>query len=95
VQRVFWAVAEGAVAATLLVAGGLDALQTASITTALPFACVLLVACVGLVKGLRAEGLTDRPTQHLAPDVTRHPDMSPSAASAEPEAAQPEEATTG
>jgi choline/glycine/proline betaine transport protein len=93
-QRVFWAVTEGAVAATLLVAGGLDALQTASITTALPFACVLLVACVGLVKGLRAERLGARPSQHLAPGVSRQPDMSPSASSAEPSSSRPEEPKT-
>jgi len=55
VQRVFWAVTEGAVAAVLLLAGGLSALQTASITTALPFTGVLLIMCYGLWKGLRAE----------------------------------------
>jgi choline/glycine/proline betaine transport protein len=54
-QRVFWAVTEGTVAAVLLVAGGLSALQTASITTALPFTAVLLIMCYGLWKGLRAE----------------------------------------
>jgi choline/glycine/proline betaine transport protein len=51
-QRVFWAVAEGAVAAALLVAGGLTALQTAAITTGLPFAIVLLGMCYALHKGL-------------------------------------------
>lgn len=55
VQRVFWTFAAGAVAAVLLVAGGLNALQTATITTALPFAGVLLVACYGLWRGLREE----------------------------------------
>ena len=54
-QRVFWAVTEGTVAAVLLLAGGLSALQTASITTALPFTAVLLFMCYGLWKGLRAE----------------------------------------
>ena len=58
-QRVFWAVAEGAVASVLLVAGGLSALQTASLTTALPFAAVLLVMCYGLWRGLRADRLDD------------------------------------
>ena len=41
-QRIFWAVLEGFVAAALLIAGGLIALQTAAITTGLPFAFVLL-----------------------------------------------------
>ncbi len=51
-QRVFWAVMEGCVAAALLVAGGLVALQTAAITTGLPFAIVLLGMCYALHKGL-------------------------------------------
>ncbi len=51
-QRIFWAVLEGLVAAALLVAGGLVALQTAAITTGLPFAIVLLGMCYSLHKGL-------------------------------------------
>jgi choline/glycine/proline betaine transport protein len=51
-QRIFWAVSEGMVAAALLVAGGLTALQTAAITTGLPFAIVLLGMCYALHKGL-------------------------------------------
>lgn len=56
-QRIFWAVTEGLVAAVLLLAGGLTALQTASIAGALPFVIVMLVVCFGLLKGLRMEGL--------------------------------------
>ncbi|MCI2417652.1 BCCT family transporter [Saccharopolyspora sp. K220] len=57
IQRVFWAVLEGAVAAVLLLAGagGLLALQTAAITTALPFSVVMLVMCYGLVRALYAD----------------------------------------
>jgi choline/glycine/proline betaine transport protein len=55
VQRVFWAVTEGAVAAVLLVGGGLSALQTASITTGLPFAVVLLLMCYTVYLGLNTE----------------------------------------
>jgi len=44
VQRVFWARTEGAVAAVLLVGGGLTALQAASIATGLPLRRVLGVA---------------------------------------------------
>ena len=36
-QRVFWVVIQGVIASVLLLAGGLGALQTASITSALPF----------------------------------------------------------
>lgn len=54
-QRVYWAVLEGVVAAVLLLAGGLQALQTAAITTALPFCVIIIFMCVALVVGLRAE----------------------------------------
>lgn len=56
-QRVFWAVAEGTVAAVLLIGGGLQALQTASIVTGLPFAFILLFMCYSLYQGVREEYL--------------------------------------
>jgi choline/glycine/proline betaine transport protein len=55
--RVFWGFAIGAVAAVLLYAGGLKALQTASIVAALPFSFIVIMATYGLVKSLRAEPL--------------------------------------
>lgn len=51
-QRIFWALAEGGVAAVLLIGGGLQALQTATIVTGLPFAIILIVMCFSLYKGL-------------------------------------------
>ncbi len=54
-QRVFWAVTEGAVAGVLLIGGGLGALQTAAITTGLPFAIILFLMAYSLLKGLREE----------------------------------------
>ena len=54
-QRIFWALAEGAVAAVLLIGGGLKALQTAAITTGLPFAIILIIMIWSLMKGLRGE----------------------------------------
>ena len=53
--RLFWAVTEGLVASALLLAGGLVALQAASITVALPFTLILILACVSLLKALRRE----------------------------------------
>jgi len=55
VQRIFWALTEGAVAAVLLIGGGLTALQTASVTTGLPFAVILLVMVYTLYLGLDRE----------------------------------------
>lgn len=55
-QRVFWASTEGVVAAALLLAGGLGALQTATILSALPFAIIMLIAAVGMWRALIIEG---------------------------------------
>lgn len=54
-QRVFWAVTEGLVAAVLLLIGGSEALsilQTAVITTGLPFAIIILIVSFVLIKEL-------------------------------------------
>lgn len=55
-QRIFWAIAEGAIAIALLYGGGAEALKTiqaGSVSTGLPFTVVLLVMCVSLWLGLR------------------------------------------
>lgn len=52
VQRVFWAVSEGAVASVLLLAGGLSALQAAAVVAGFPFAIVILLIVIGLFKAL-------------------------------------------
>ena len=54
-QRIFWATLLGTVAAVLLLAGGLKALQTASIVSALPFAVIMLIATVGMWRALIIE----------------------------------------
>ncbi len=54
-QRVFWASTEGAVAAVLLIGGGLGALQAAAISTGLPFVIILLIMCYSLKQGLNRE----------------------------------------
>ncbi len=46
---------EGAIAAVLLLGGGLKALQTASITAGLPFTIVLLIMIYSLYKGFNEE----------------------------------------
>ena len=59
-QRIFWASLEGIIAAVLLLGGGLKALQSAAISTGLPFALVLIVMCYSLILGLSRE-LKDKP----------------------------------
>lgn len=54
-QRIFWALSEGAVAATLLIGGGLAAMQTAAISAGMPFTILVLIMCFSLYKGLKSE----------------------------------------
>ncbi|HPG22601.1 MAG TPA: BCCT family transporter, partial [Amaricoccus sp.] len=54
-QRVFWCLLEGLVAIALLLGGGLAALQSMAVATGFPFAVLLLLMCVAVWMGLRAE----------------------------------------
>jgi BCCT family betaine/carnitine transporter len=51
-QRVFWLLIVGAIATTLLLVGGLTALQAAAITAGLPLALVMLAMCIGVFRGI-------------------------------------------
>jgi len=53
--RLFWGILEGVLAAVLLLAGGLRALQTGSITLGLPFCIIVILMCFSLLRGLRQE----------------------------------------
>ncbi|MFU0842790.1 MAG: Choline transporter [Burkholderia sp.] len=57
IQRVFWALVPGLAAAVLLKAGGLQALQTMTLVSALPFALVLIAALCGLIRSLRCDDM--------------------------------------
>lgn len=59
--RITWGIAEGAIAAVLLLAGGLAALQTAVIIAGLPVALLLVAIMAALLKGLRNERQAPRP----------------------------------
>ncbi|GLX84561.1 choline transporter [Thalassotalea loyana] len=56
-QRLFWAICVGVVAGALTIVGGLEALQTMTIASALPFSIVLLIGCYGLGKALQVESV--------------------------------------
>lgn len=58
-QRAFWAILEGVLASVLLLAGGLGALQTMTIASALPFAIIMIIAAIGLWRALIIEGHRD------------------------------------
>ena len=73
-QRTFWVVTEGAVAAVLLLAGGLTALQTAAIVSALPFAIIMLISMFGMWRALRIEGHRNQSLykdNHLPPHLLK------------------------
>lgn len=58
-QRVFWASLQGVLASALLIAGGLNALQAMSITSALPFAIIMVLSAIGMWRALVIEGHRD------------------------------------
>lgn len=68
-QRIFWAIMEGVVAATLLLAGGLEALQTMTIASAFPMMIMILIGSVALFKSLRADSLLSNSVQNHVPSI--------------------------
>ncbi|MEM9694977.1 MAG: BCCT family transporter, partial [Myxococcota bacterium] len=83
-QKIFWATTEGVLASVLLLAGngGLKTMQTAAISTGLPFAVVLLVMCWSWVKALRSDPAvtkTRTPQKQTASLVPKRPKVGPDA----------------
>ena len=64
---VFWGATIGAVAAVLLLSGGLQGLKNATIIVALPFVIVMLALCVALMKELMQD-----PASHPLRHQLRH-----------------------
>jgi len=54
-KQFIWGIVQALLATSLLLAGGLQALQTASVAAAFPFIFVMLLAIVSLVKALKEE----------------------------------------
>ncbi|GAL15467.1 high-affinity choline uptake protein BetT [Vibrio astriarenae] len=54
-QKVFWCLSFGGVVVTLILGGGMNALQAMTVSTGFPFAIVMLIAVVSVLKGLRSE----------------------------------------
>ena len=59
--RLLWCVLEGGVAAGLLLAGGLKAIQMASIAAGLPIAILMMVMSYTLIRSLRQESFSGQP----------------------------------
>ena len=65
-QRVFWAVSEGVVAATLLLMGGLTAIRNAAISLGLPMSFVLVAATIALTRSLYNDPMARRAARAVA-----------------------------
>lgn len=61
IVKMTWGVLMSAIAAVLLYAGGLEALQSASLVSALPFGLFLIIMLFAMVKMLKKEPITVRP----------------------------------
>jgi len=66
--KLTWGVIMGALAAILLVAGGLDALQNGAIVAATPFVILMLVMCWALMKAMSEDAAT-APELQAGPEV--------------------------
>ncbi|WP_170765629.1 BCCT family transporter [Ruegeria lacuscaerulensis] len=70
-QRIVWGAAQGLVAAVLLMAGGLSALQTAAIAAALPISVLVVLMAWGVFKSLMQDpAAVSEPKKQTAPDGT-------------------------
>lgn len=74
-QKVFWAFMEGAIAIALLVGGGLTALQSASISTGLPFAVILVFVSLSLRKALKQDNQLKEPEHSNTNQNTKDQNM--------------------
>ncbi len=68
-QRLYWCSLEGLIAAALLLAGGLTALQTMTLVSALPFSVILLLLAFGLLRGMKADVARREEQRYARPAV--------------------------
>ncbi len=69
-HRVIWGAAQGLVAAVLLFAGGLAALQTAAIAAALPISVLVVMMAWGVIKSLMEDPSAAKSGADVSPDGT-------------------------
>lgn len=62
--RIFWALATGLLTLAMLLVGGIDTLQDATVVMGLPFSIVMMLLMIGLYKALHTDVLTVADNQH-------------------------------
>lgn len=74
-QRMFWTVLIAVLSIMLLMVGGLSALQSATIMSALPFTLIMLLICWGLLKALRLDVIKMQALQdaRITPRAVKNP----------------------
>lgn len=55
-KKIVWGILLAAIAYVLLITGGIKSLQIASIVAAFPFAFIMVLVCINLIKELKKEG---------------------------------------
>ncbi len=55
-KKIAWGILQAAIAYVLLITGGIKSLQVASIVAAFPFAFIMVLVCMNLIKELKKEG---------------------------------------
>ena len=65
--RIFWAVTTGLLTLSMLVVGGITALQSATIIMGLPFGFVMILVMIGLYKALRVEAIREDSQRYSLP----------------------------
>ncbi len=86
--KLTWGLIIALFASVLLYAGGLNALQTATITAAVPFSIVMMCICVSLMKSLRAE-FDETPAEPSGPETSEAAEEAPVGGASQPTAAAP------
>ena len=76
-NRVMWCILEGAIAGSLIVAGGLSAIQLASIVVGLPIAIYMLITAYSLTRSLFSNAELIAPASVVEPQVAARLDRVP------------------
>ncbi|EKU47186.1 BCCT family transporter [Staphylococcus massiliensis] len=67
-HKLIWGILIGAISVAMTIAGGLTSLQTAAVVTGLPFAIILLLMIISLMRALKREDIKHFKMKHIDDD---------------------------